>query len=77
MSYFFNILISFSQLLNTLLGGSPDETTSSRAGKLAAKKNCLLCSGLCWFLDKLDKNHCASSIETDEGDILADKISHP
>ncbi len=31
--YFLNILISIDQLGNTLLGGSPDETVSSRVGR--------------------------------------------
>lgn len=76
MQYLFNILISIDQLANALLGGYPDETISSRVGKLAAQKNCLLCRWFCVLLDKLDKNHCASSIEEDEGDTSADKISH-
>jgi hypothetical protein len=31
MKYLFNILVGLTQLLNTILGGDPDETTSSRA----------------------------------------------
>ena len=31
--YFWNILISIDQLVNTLFGGDPDETISSRLGK--------------------------------------------
>lgn len=32
--YVWNILIGFDQLVNTLLGGAPDETLSSRAWRL-------------------------------------------
>lgn len=34
MKYFKNILIAVTQLLNALLGGYPDESTSSRAHRL-------------------------------------------
>jgi hypothetical protein len=61
-----NVLISVDQLGNAVLRGDPDETISSRAAKaeLRGKKwGCLLCK----FLDKLDKDHCKKSIESDEG----------
>ena len=67
MRYLFNILYSIDQLLNAFLGGYPDETLSSRMGKLVAGNKCLLCKGICWLLGKFDKNHCAKSIELDEG----------
>lgn len=35
--YIFNILIGIDQLCNTILGGDPDETMSSRMGKHLAK----------------------------------------
>jgi len=67
MKYFWNILISIDQFFNTLFGGNPDETISSRSAKAnrkGVKWGCILC----WFLDKIDKNHCENSIELDEGD---------
>lgn len=61
--YFFNILISFDQFVNTLAGGDPDETISSRLGKNF--KN----SELRKFVDFLfKKGHCEGAIEEDEGD---------
>ncbi len=65
--YLWNLLISLDQLANTILGGYPDETISSRMGKRLAKKNCPLCTWLCRVLDYLDENHCEDSIERDEG----------
>jgi hypothetical protein len=60
--YLFNILISLDQLLNTLLAGNPDETISSRVGKLAREKQYI------WAANTLDYifgyNHCNNSIET-------------
>lgn len=64
-NYLMNLLISLDQLGNTILGGLPDETISSRAAKakLQGKRwGCVLCK----LLDKLDKNHCEKSIEMDE-----------
>jgi hypothetical protein len=37
VSYFKSILIALTQLLNTLLGGYPDESTSSRLWRLHLK----------------------------------------
>lgn len=68
-TYFWNLAVGFDQFLNTLLGGSPDETLSSRAGKaqLKGKKwGCVLCR----LLDIVDKDHCKNNIEIDEGDKL-------
>jgi hypothetical protein len=61
--YSWNLLISLDQLGNSLLGGDPDETISSRAGK--AKGHSKIASALCWVLDKIDANHCEDSIEDD------------
>lgn len=64
--YLLNLLISIDQLGNTIIGGDPDETLSSRAGK--AYHN-----GVKWpkkFVNSLffwQKDHCEDSIEHDEG----------
>jgi len=58
-----NILVSIDQFVNTVLGGDPDETISSRAAKSKAWPACVLCRVLDW----LDKGHCRRSIEPDEG----------
>lgn len=64
--YVANILLSIDQLANTLLGGDPDETISSRCGKRIDTSK--VCCALCWFLDKIDSRHCTKYIENDEGD---------
>lgn len=64
--YFWNILVSIDQFVNTVFAGSPDESISSRAAKaqIAGKKwGCVLCK----ILDKIDKDHCNKNIELDEG----------
>lgn len=63
--YFKNILISVDQFFNTLFGGDPDETISSRLGKKT--ENCLFCKIVCLLLNKIDPGHCEKSIEKDEG----------
>ena len=56
----------FDCLCNSLAGGDPRETISSRAGKamLARRRwGCLLCS----FLNLFQQDHCLKSIEKNEG----------
>ena len=60
-----NILLGIDQLANTIIGGDPDETISSRAGKKEGRH--WLATGLCWMLNKLDDDHCKDAIERDEG----------
>jgi len=71
--YCWNILIAIDQLINTICGGDPDETLSSRMGKWARagrnkkgirKKvykivNCIV--------ELFEKDHFKKSIEEDEG----------
>lgn len=64
--YFWNVLIGIDQFANTIIGGDPDETISSRAGKAATR--CQACRYLCRVLHWFDKNHCVESIENNEGD---------
>lgn len=66
--YFWNILISIDQLANTLLGGDPDETISSRAGKYARRGRGWVPCQLCKLLNLIDKDHCIRNIEEDEGE---------
>jgi len=64
--YIWNLLIAIDQLGNTILGGDPDETVSSRLAKLNRKGHKIGVIG-CKLLDKIDKGHCEKSIEKDEG----------
>ena len=63
--YFLKLLVAVDQLVNTIFGGSPDETLSSRWGK-GARRGCKVCSFLCNILDVFEENHCEKSIEKDE-----------
>jgi len=68
-----NLLISIDQLGNTVTGGDPDETISSRLGKLKVKHGGKvpwshpLAKVIDWGLDKIDTNHSIDAIEKDEG----------
>jgi hypothetical protein len=60
------VAVALDQAANAAIGGSEDETISSRAGKGAARGVwhwCLLCRVLDW----IDKGHCSRNIEPDEG----------
>lgn len=60
------VFVGADQALNAAIGGSEDETISSRAGKgarLGIWRYCLLCR----LLDHIDPGHCERSIEPDRG----------
>jgi len=63
--YIHNILISLDQLVNTLLGGDPDETISSRVGK--NYDNSIIEKMINFLFSSRQKDHCSESIEWDEG----------
>lgn len=64
------LAISLDQLGNVLLGGSPDETISSRWGRMERDlgKNAPWYVKIgCYLLDKLDPGHCFDAIEFKNG----------
>jgi len=70
--YFLNIALGVDQLGNTLWGGSPDETISSRLGRIKNANGGKIPWSrpwplvMDWFLDKLQKDHCRLAVERDE-----------
>lgn len=78
--YLWRVLIWLDQGGNVILmGGRPGESISSRCGKiiLAAKKMpvfgkykkpkfCVFCTALCFFLRRIDENHCIKNIKYEE-----------
>lgn len=70
--YFWNILVSIDQFANTLFGGDPDSTLSSRfhGWNLLPHNTWRWRVGysICSILHLLDPNHCKKSYEPDEGD---------
>jgi hypothetical protein len=63
------IAVAQDQAANAALGGSEDETISSRAGKGARAGVWHWCL-LCRLLDRIDPRHCQKSIEMNEGEPL-------
>lgn len=65
--YIINILFSLDQLVNTLLGGDPDEVLSSRIGK--HYKGTQAHRFIDWLFSWQNKpgGHCVDAIEPDEG----------
>lgn len=56
------VLIGADQFANSLTGGFPDETLSSRLGR-GRKRGTTTGKVGCEVLDAIEKNHCAASIE--------------
>ena len=82
--YVLNLLLGLDQLGNVLLGGDPDETISSRLGRIATEHggeipwSRPLSRLAAWALDRIDEGHCTDAIEPDEGDEgIADRPSGP
>jgi hypothetical protein len=64
--YVKNVLVILDCLGNSLAGGDPDETISSRAAKArdaGQEWGCLLCKFLNWF----QTNHCTLALERNKG----------
>lgn len=68
--YLFNLLIAVDQLVNTVFGGDPDETISSRLGKYHPKSVLGKTVNTLFFWQK---DHIQESIESDEGGNAIDK----
>lgn len=64
--YIMNWLRWLDEGINVLTGGDANETLSSRAGKGAKEGKRWACL-LCRFLDLIQKDHCARSINVDDG----------
>lgn len=64
-----NMMVAVDQLINAAWGGDPDETISSRAGKLAYQKpyGPLWARCVVWLVLRLDPDHYPRTIEADEG----------
>lgn len=82
--YLLNLLLALDQFGNVLLGGDPDETISSRLGRIATANGGSipwsrpLSRAAGWALDRIDRDHCHDAIEPDEGDEgVVDRPSGP
>ena len=73
MKYVWNMLIAFDQFVNTIFGGDPDETISSRLGKWSRDKRndhgfkkyiYKVCNVV---VELFERDHFKKSIENDEG----------
>lgn len=64
--YLMNWLRWLDEGVNVLTGGDANETLSSRAGKAQQKGRRWACI-LCRVLDAFQPNHCARSINPDDG----------
>lgn len=68
-----NVLIGVDQLANAIAFGDPDESVSSRIGKLKLKySGCIpwrrpFAKILDWALERIDPGHSIDAIEPDEG----------
>lgn len=64
MKYIRNILIGIDQLINTITGGSPDETLSSRVYRY--REDSRIAWAVWKVLDWIETDHCKNSLEPDD-----------
>lgn len=64
MKYIINILISLDQLVNTICGGSPDETISSRLER--NYDDSWMEKSVNWLFKWQGGEHCEKSLESEE-----------
>jgi len=62
--WIWNLLISLDQLGNSLLGGAPDETISSRSAR-ANRDGKRWGRRMCRFLGWFEKDHCEKAITSE------------
>lgn len=68
-----NVLIGLDQLLNAVGCGDPDETISSRIGKIKMMNGgdipwrMFVVKLIDWILEKIELGHTINAIEEDEG----------
>ena len=66
MRYIINILIAIDQFANTILGGDPDMTISTRMGNWLRSGGYIkqaIAVVICRLLNIVDKNHCEDAKE--------------
>ncbi|KGC50985.1 hypothetical protein X986_3971 [Burkholderia pseudomallei] len=65
--YLLNFAVLLDEAVNTIFGGSPNETISERAAKArnaGRRWGCMLCR----FLDTISKGHCDDALTSTIGD---------
>jgi len=66
--YLYNWALLFDLAINTLLGGDPQESLSSRLGKAVYKYDNKWAYYACRMLSWFDKQHCYGAIDKHSGD---------
>ncbi|WP_017776701.1 hypothetical protein [Paraburkholderia kururiensis] len=65
--YFLNFAVLFDEAVNTVFGGSPNETVSERAAKArnaGRRWGCVLCG----LLNRINPGHCDNALTSTIGD---------
>jgi hypothetical protein len=75
--HLYNVGLGLSQLFNALLAGDPDDSLSGRCGK-GREAGSPGWTAAAWLLDLVwspfERDHCANSIERDEGKAAAGRL---
>ena len=61
LQYLYNLLSVADRVVNTVLGGDPRQTLSSRMGRDISLGRCHACGWICAGLNLIQRDHCASA----------------
>ena len=72
LQYFYNLGSVFDRVVNTVLGGDPRQTLSSRMGRDIALGRCRACGWICAGLNLIQRDHCASAWASEQAPLNPD-----
>ena len=72
LRYAYNLLSVSDRVVNTILGGDPRQTLSSRMGRNVEAGRCPFCGWVCRRLDVLQLGHCASAWASEQAPLNPD-----
>ena len=72
LQYFYNLASVTDRVVNTVLGGDPRQTLSSRMGRNIEAKRCPVCGWICRRLDVLQLGHCAKAWASEQKPLTPD-----
>ena len=72
LQYVYNLGSAFDRVINTVLGGDPRQTLSSRMGRDISLGRCRACGWICKVLDVIQIHHCAKAWAADQAPLIPD-----
>ena len=72
LQYAVNLIAVADRVVNTVLGGDPRQTLSSRMGRDIEAGRCRACGWICAGLNLIQRDHCASAWASEQAPLVPD-----